>query len=96
MGRICKSYPPLFKAKVALETIKDKRHPRRIGRRVSGSFVPDSELGSSCPEDLLDLFRDRRKRKEQDNETLIAEHYRQINRPRRPVYQLHLHGRAQR
>jgi transposase len=71
-----KRYPPSFKAKVALEAIKEQKtsaemaslyqvHPGQL--RIWKAVVLKG---------MLDLFSDRRKGKGQDNETLIAELYR--------------------
>lgn len=57
-----KRYPPSFKAKVALEAIKEQKTSARTGKSVSGSSGPDSELESGCPEGSVGSVQRRAKR----------------------------------
>src|SRR3989337_2156243 len=76
--RMRKSYPPSFKAKVALEAIKEQKTSAELASLYQVHPGQIRNWKAVVLKGLLDLFSDRQKRKEQDNETLIAELYRQI------------------
>ncbi len=78
MERMRKSYPPSFKAKVALEAIKEQKTSAELASLYQVHPGQIRNWKAVVLKGLLDLFSDRRKGKEQDNETLIAELYRQI------------------
>jgi len=73
-----KRYPPSFKAKVALEAIKEHKTSAELASLYQVHPGQIRNWKSVVMKGLLDLFSDRRKGKEQDNETLISELYRQI------------------
>jgi transposase len=73
-----KSYPPSFKAKVALEAIKEQKTSAELASQYQVHPGQIRNWKAIALKGLLDLFSDRGKGKEEDNETLIAELYRQI------------------
>jgi transposase-like protein len=73
-----KRYPPSFKAKVALEAIKEQKTSAELASLYQVHPGQIRNWKAVVMKGLLDLFSDRRKRKDQDNETLISELYRQI------------------
>ena len=73
-----KRYPPSFKAKVALEAIKEHKTSAELASLYQVHPGQIRNWKAVVMKGLLDLFSDRRKGKEQDNETLISELYRQI------------------
>jgi len=70
--RIRKRYPPSFKAKVALEAIKEHKTSAELASlyRVHPGQIRNWK--AVVLKSLVELFSDRRKGKEQDNEQLIA------------------------
>jgi len=77
--RMRKRYPPSFKAKVALEAIKEQKTSAELASLYQGHPGQIRNWKAVVMKGLLDLFSDRRRKgKEQDNEKLIAELYRQI------------------
>ncbi|MBU4121916.1 MAG: transposase [Proteobacteria bacterium] len=73
-----KKYPPSFKAKVALEAIKEQKTSAELASLYQVHPGQIRNWKAVVLKGLLDLFSNRRKGKEQDNEKLIAELYRQI------------------
>jgi len=73
-----KRYPPSFKAKVALEAIKEQKTSAELASQYQVHPAQIRNWKGVALKGLLDLFSDRGKGKAQDNETLIAELYRQI------------------
>ena len=78
MERMRKRYPPSFKAKVALEAIKEQKTSAELASLYQVHPGQIRNWKAVVLKGLLDLFSDRRKGKEQDNEKLIAELYRRI------------------
>jgi transposase len=76
--RMRKRYPPSFKAKVALEAIKEQKTSAELASLYQVHPGQIRNWKAVVQKGLLDLFSNRRKGKEQDNEELIAELYRQI------------------
>jgi transposase-like protein len=76
--RMRKRYPPSFKAKVALEAIKEQKTSAELASLYQVHPGQIRNWKAIVLKGLLDLFSDKRKGKEQDNEILIAELYRQI------------------
>lgn len=73
-----KRYPPSFKAKVALEAIKEQKTSAELASLYQVHPGQIRNWKAVVQKGLLDLFSNRRNGKEQDNEELIAELYRQI------------------
>ena len=78
MERMRKRYPPSFKAKVALEAIKEQKTSAELASLYQVHPGQIRNWKAVVQKGLLDLFSNRRKGKEQDKEELIAELYRQI------------------
>jgi transposase len=76
--RMRKRYPPSFKAKVALEALKEQKTSAELASLYQVHPGQIRNWKAVVQKGLLDLFSNRRKGKEQDNEELIAELYRQI------------------
>lgn len=78
MERMRKSYSPTFKAKVALEAIKEQKTSAELASLYQVHPGQIRNWKGVVLKGLVDLFSDRRKREEQNNENLIDELYRQI------------------
>ena len=78
MEKMRKSYPPSFKSKVALDAIKEQKTSAELASQYQVHPGQIRNWKAAAQKGLIDLFRDKRKGKEQDNEKLIAELYRQI------------------
>ena len=78
MERMRKRYPPSFKAKVALEAIREQKTSAELASLYQVHPGQIRNWRGVVLKGLVDLFSDRRKGQEQDNENLIAELYRQI------------------
>ena len=78
MERMRKRYPPSFKAKVALEAIKEHKTSAELASLYQVHPGQIRNWKAVVLKGLLDLFSDKRKSQDQDTETLIAELYRQI------------------
>ena len=78
MERMRKRYPPSFKAKVALEAIREQKTSAELASLYQVHPGQIRNWKGVVLKGLVDLFSDRRKGEEQDNENLIAELYRQI------------------
>jgi len=76
--RIRKRYPPVFKAKVALEAIKEHKTSAELASLYQVHPGQIRNWKAVVLKGLVELFSDQRKRQDQDTETLIAELYRQI------------------
>jgi transposase-like protein len=73
-----KRYPPSFKAKVALEAIREQKTSAELATLYQVHPGQIRNWKRVVLKGLVDLFSDRRKGEEQDNEKLISELYRQI------------------
>jgi len=73
-----KSYPPSFKAKVALEAIKEQKTSAELTSQYQVHPGQIRNWKAAAQKGLIDLFSDKRKGKEQDKDGLISELYRQI------------------
>ena len=78
MEQMRKKYPPSFKAKVDLEGIREQKTSAELASQYQVHPGQIRHWKAIALKGLLDLFSDRGKGKEEDNETLIAELYRQI------------------
>ena len=78
MEQMRKKYPPSFKAKVALEAIKEQKTSAELASLYQVHPGQIRNWKGVVLKGLVDLFSDRRKREEQNNENLIDELYRQI------------------
>ena len=76
MEQMLKEYPPSFKAKVALEAIREQKTSAELASLYQVHPVQIRNWKGVVLKGLVDLFSDRQKGKEQDNEQMIAELYR--------------------
>jgi len=76
--RMRKRYPPSFKAKVALEAIKEHKTSAELASLYQVHPGQIRNWKAVVLKGLVDLFSDKRKSHDQDTETLITELYRQI------------------
>lgn len=78
MERMRKRYPPAFKAKVALEAIKEQKTSTELASLYQVHPGQIRNWKAVVLKGLVEMFSDKRKSHDQDTETLIAELYRQI------------------
>lgn len=78
MEKTRKSYPPSFKAKVALEAIKEQKTSAELASQYQVHPGQIRNWKTLATKGLIDLFTDKRKSKDRDREELIQELYRQI------------------
>ena len=73
-----KSYDATFRAKVALEAVKGEKTLAELSSEYSVHPNQIRNWRKQLLEMLPDLFTDRRKKRDKDQEELISELYRQI------------------
>jgi len=73
-----KSYDAAFRAKVALEAVKEEKTLAELSSTFGVHPNQICKWKKQVLESLPDLFTDRRKRKDKEQEELIDELYRQI------------------
>jgi len=73
-----KSYGATFRAKVALESVKGEKTLAELSSEFSVHPNQIRNWRKQLLEMLPDLFTDRRKKRDKDQEELISELYRQI------------------
>jgi len=73
-----KQHPPSFKAKVALEALKEMKTSAELASEYQVHPSQIRTWKALAKKGLVDLFTDRRKKKELDKDELIQELYRQI------------------
>ena len=78
MGRIRKSYSAAFKAKVALEAIKQEKTISQLSSEYGVHANQINQWRKRLLEELPEIFYKKRKKKEKDAEDLQDELYRQI------------------
>jgi len=78
MVNMRKRYDAKLRAKVALEAVKGEKTLAELSSEFSVHPNQIRQWRKHLLETLPDLFTDRRKRKDKDQEELIAELYRQI------------------
>jgi putative transposase len=71
-------HTPSFKAKVALEAIKEQKTSAELASQYQVHPGQIRNWKATAAKGLIDLFSDKRKRRDQDQEELIRELYRQI------------------
>jgi len=77
MGRIRKSYLPAFKAKVALEAIKEEETMVEC-KYIWSSSYSDKKVEKAALEGVVELFKDGKRREAEEKNLLIEELYKQI------------------
>ncbi len=78
MVNMRKSYDAAFRAKVALEAVKEEKTLAELSSLYGVHANQISRWKKQLLESLPDLFTDRRKKKDKQQEELIEELYRQI------------------
>ncbi len=78
MVNMRKSYDAAFRAKVALEAVKEEKTLAELSSLYGVHGNQISRWKKQLLESLPDLFTDRRKKKDKQQEELIEELYRQI------------------
>ena len=78
MERMRKRYPPSFKAKVALEAIREQKTSAELASQYQVHSGQIRNWKATAAKGLIDLFTDKRKNGDQDREELIQELYRQL------------------
>jgi transposase len=73
-----KQHPSSFKAKVALEALKEVKTSAELSSEYQVHPSQIRTWKALAKKGLVDLFTDRRKKKELDKDELIQELYRQI------------------
>jgi transposase-like protein len=73
-----RKHTPSFKAKVALEAIKEQRTSAELASQYQVHPGQIRNWKALATKGLIDLFTDKRKSRDQDREELIQELYRQI------------------
>jgi transposase-like protein len=73
-----RKHTPSFKAKVALEAIKEQKTSAELASQYQVHTGQIRNWKATAAKGLIDLFSDNRKSRDQDQEELIQELYRQI------------------
>ena len=80
MGRIHKKYSPSFKARVALEAIKEEQTTAELASRYGVHPTQIKRWKKAAAEGMIELFTDRKGQREEEKNLLIEELYREIGR----------------
>lgn len=78
MENLRKKYPASFKAKVALEAIKEERTSAELASQYQVHPGQIRNWKLTMKKGLVEVFTDSKKKKEQEKDELIQELYRQI------------------
>jgi len=78
MGSIRKNYSASFKAKVALEAVKQEKTISQLSSEYGVHANQINQWRKRVLEELPDIFSQKRKKKERDTEELQSELYQQI------------------
>lgn len=78
MENLRRKHTPSFKAKVALEAIKEQKTSAELASQYQVHPGQIRNWKALTTKGLIDLFTDKRKSRDQDREELIQELYRQI------------------
>ena len=78
MENLRRKHTPSFKAKVALEAIKEQKTSAEMASEYQVHPGQIRNWKTVANKGLVDLFSDKRRSKDQDKEKLIEELYRQI------------------
>jgi transposase len=73
-----RKHTPSFKAKVALEAIKEQKTSAELSSQYQVHPAQIRNWKALATKGLIDLFTDKRKGREKDQEELIQELYRQL------------------
>lgn len=78
MENLRKQHTPSFKAKVGLEALKEEKTSAELASEFQVHPSQIRTWKATVKRGLVDLFTDRKKKKERDKDELIQELYRQI------------------
>lgn len=78
MGNIRKQYPPSFKTKVALEAIKEEKTSAELASEYGVHPSQIKKWKKIAADGVMELFTDRKQRKDKEKNLLIEELYREI------------------
>jgi len=78
MGKIHKRHSPSFKAKVALEAIREEETVTELASRYGVHPTQIKRWKKAAAEGMIELFTDRRGKREEEKSLLIEELYREI------------------
>ena len=78
MGKIHRQYSPTFKAKIALGAIKEKETVTELARKYQVHPTQIKRWKKAATERMIELFTDRRQKREKEKNLLIEELYREI------------------
>ena len=78
MERIRKKYPPAFKAKVALEAIKEEETMAELASKYGVHPTQIRRWKKAATEGMTELFRDGKGKEVEEKNLLIEELYRKI------------------
>ena len=78
MENLRRKHTPSFKARVALEAIKEQKTSAELAGQYQVHPGQIRNWKALATKGLIDLFTDKRKSRDQDREELIQELYRQI------------------
>ena len=78
MENLRRKHPPAFKAKVALEAIKEQKTSAELASEYRVHPGQIRNWKATATKGLIELFTDKKKSGEKDQEDLIQELYRQL------------------
>ena len=78
MDNLKRKHTPSFKAKVALEAIREQNTSTELAGKYQVHPGQIRNWKATATNGLIDLFTDKRKSRDQDREELIQELYRQL------------------
>lgn len=78
MENLRRKHTPSFKAKVALEAIKEQKTSAELASQYQVHPGQIRNWKATAAKGFIDLFSDKKKSRDQDQEELIQELYRQI------------------
>lgn len=78
MEKIHRQYPPSFKAKVALEAIKEKKTSSELASKYGVHPTQIKRWKKIAMDGIIQLFTDGRQKQDEEKNLLIEELYREI------------------
>jgi len=78
MGNIRKKYPPSFKAKVALEAIREEKTSAQLASQYEVHPSQIRKWKRIAMNGMIELFTDNRQKRDKEKNLLIEEMYKEI------------------
>ena len=78
MGKIHRQYSPTFKAKVALEAIREEETIVELASRYGVHPTQIKKWKKIATEGIIELFTDKREKREREKNLFVEELYREI------------------